>query len=234
MIKGILFDKDGILVEFQTMWHQIMTNVFVRMEAELDFCQEDIEKLKKISGYENEGFTEESAVQSLSTRELIKMWSEHLEFENVHLNERLFEIFQHSSLEKNIDIRLLKGVEESLKYLKGKGYVLGVATADTKESAIYNLGKTNILKYFSFIGSDDGEMLAKPNADMANRFCRKEGIKKEELLIMGDSMVDFQFAKVAQAQFVGLKAEYGELKNLVESDIVLVDNMPAMIREMNL
>lgn len=219
MIKGILFDKDGTLIEFESMWHQIMTLVFEQLG------EENVEKLKEISGYTQVGFEAESIIQYLNTRDIIELWMKEIKH---HTKEEVFDIFESCAVDERVDIQLLPHVKESLAYLHEMGYTLGIATADTTNSTIYNLSQCHIQNYFSFIGSDDGLLIPKPHSDMAVRFARHSRLTTDQILIVGDSVSDYKFSVNANADFVGIKADYGALESYKDS-IVLVDDLKEMI-----
>ncbi|WP_461205646.1 HAD family hydrolase [Clostridium sp. DL1XJH146] len=236
MIKGILFDKDGTLIEFESMWHGIMKEVFKQIEELIGLKREEIQNLKRISGYTEEGFLPESVIQYVSTRKIIELWVKHLDADNINDNvfEEIFDIFEKVAIFADIDVNLLDGVAESLDYFYKKGYYLGIATADTKSSAVHSLCQAKIFQYFSFIGADDGEMRAKPSTDMADRFCELVGISKDELLIVGDSVNDYNFAKASGAEFIGIDTEYNRLHQIEGDKVVLVKSLIDIIKEKGL
>lgn len=234
MIKGILFDKDGTLIEFERMWHEIMTLVFSNIKNILGYDQLTIEKLMKISGYTKYGFDKESIIQYMSTREIINLWTNQLNITDDNINIQLIDFFNKASINDNLPIYPLDGVLESLLYLKQKGYYLGIATADMPNSTIHSLKKAKIYDYFDFIGTDNGTMKAKPHPDMAYKFSKQIRIQKTELLIVGDSINDYNFAKESGASFAGIKSSYGKLDDCKNRDFILVDSLKTLIDEINL
>ncbi len=234
MIRGILFDKDGTLIEFENMWHRIMALVFSQIKAVWGYDERTIQELMELSGYQESGFSKESAIQYMSTREMIKFWTDYLKADDKDVKNRLLHIFNDASMNDDIPIRALGGVLEGLYYLKDKGYLLGVATADMPEPTINSLKRAGIYDYFDFIGADDGIMKAKPDPDMALRFGRQMNLAKEELLVVGDSVSDYCFAKRSGAAFVGIRSSYGKLDDSPNKDFILVDSLKSLIKEMGL
>ena len=212
MIKGILFDKDGTLVEFQHTWHLIMDSVFQRMAKDFRLDDSAIRSLQTLSGYTVEGFVQESMIQYLSTREIVGKWIDVLGQRGYTAvsGKRLLSVFEETSLKITSPEILLPGVKETLNYLSGNNYILGVATADTTASAVAGLRRTDLLHYFSYIGSDDGLIKPKPYPDMAELFCRRFEFSNSELLIVGDSTSDMLFAENAGAAFAGIIADYNK------------------------
>lgn len=223
MIKGILFDKDGTLIEFESMWYQIMTSVFEQL------VDEDVDKLKALSGYTQSGFQEDSMIQYLSTHEIIHQWMKHIHH---HTFQDVFDIFEKAATENHLEVKLLPNTYESLTYLKSKGYILGIATADTLIPTIYNLEKCQIRDFFSFLGTDNGMTVPKPAPDMVYEFAKIAELEPSEILIVGDSISDHEFAMNAEASFIGIDSDYSTLKTL--ENVEIVDDLMDMIKIKNL
>jgi len=238
MIKGILFDKDGTLIEFEKTWHSIMSVFFKRLVNEHFFTQYQINRLKDIAGYKNEGFQKESIIQYLPTSEIVNCFAREIEFSKKGQKKWAYifmEMIEESAIDDKVEVDLLPLVKEMLDYLSKKDYYLGIATADTEASMMHSLQRTEILHYFHYLGADKGILKGKPNPYMAEEFCRHMGIQKDELLIVGDSLTDLEFAKNAGAGFVGILNPYGAFKNKDNyKDHLLVATLDEMVMEMKL
>ena len=206
MIRAVLFDKDGTLLDFASTWHRIFTNAFGRFRAELGLNEAAVEQLERVTGYRADGFEPESIAQYMSTSGIIDRWAACLDRND--LRERMWQIVQSAATEPSTTIDLLPGVASTLRYLSKKRYHLGVATADSLESTRHGLTRAGILRHFSFLGCDDGTFPAKPDPSMAHEFRRLHGITEHELLIVGDSTSDLEFAGNAAARFVGIATAY--------------------------
>ncbi|MDK2867319.1 MAG: phosphoglycolate phosphatase [Clostridiales bacterium] len=224
MIKGILFDKDGTLIEFEETWHYIMGAVFERMLDSGIANAESIRQIKMFSGYLTDGFELESNIQHLPTSELIEGWLKIIEVnEGVTIGDahryrnRVMRILDEVSLDERVPIKALDGVMETLQYLYEKGYCLGIATADRQKSMFSALCKLGAIQFFDYFGSDDGDTQGKPHPEMANKFCAQFDIRPDELIIVGDSMSDYQFARSSGAHFAGLITAYGSLSTAMDS-----------------
>lgn len=241
MIKGILFDKDGTLIEFESMWHQIMTLVFQQLESN-GSSTKLIRRYKEHAGYLEDGFEKESAIQYKSTRTIIQEWLAFEDYESDPNKQRkksyetIMMAFETAAIDLRVTIYPLKGVHPALNYLVEKGYTLGIATADTYASTLHSLKNAELLEYFSFIGSDDGVMRPKPDIDMAQRFCKNAEITSDELLIIGDSINDFRFAQNAGAAFAGISGPHSKLSTLqTKKDPPIMGTcLNSIIKEMNL
>ncbi len=239
MIKGILFDKDGTLIEFQGVWHEIIRRILMELANRYQCSQDVIEKLKAVSGYTEDGFAPESMIQYATTTQITELWYDVI----LHSGEQgkgrmnykdLLQLFEEKSLEEDIEFHAVQGARELLEFLKEKDYILGIATADTFHSSILSLEKAGILPYFQYIGCNEDGMKPKPERDMAIRFCSRFEIKPEELLIVGDSVVDMQFAENAGANFIGIQAAYNDYSTFHAHNWQSVTNIRNIIQSYGL
>lgn len=236
MIKGILFDKDGTLIEFRDYWHVVISRLFAILEKKYKLKPETVLLLKEISGYLPDGFQKESIIQYAATSQIIASWNEIIKREEGKTpgREKLFALFEEVALSEDIEIRSLPGVNRLLPYLKEKGYLLGIATADSRKSAVHSLGRAGLLEYFDYIGCNEDNTQAKPSPQMAYTFCSQAGIKTEELLIVGDSVTDMEFAENAGASFAGLLTEYNDHARIEELTATTVTTIDEIIEKYHL
>jgi phosphoglycolate phosphatase-like HAD superfamily hydrolase len=117
----------------------------------------------------------------------------------------LLGLIEQLSLAEDVPYVALPHVPETLGYLRGKGYKLGVATVDTYTATVAGLQKTGILEYFDYLGAGE-DAKPKPDTSLADRFCRACGVLPGELLIVGDGENDMLFAQNVGAHFIGIDA----------------------------
>ena len=239
MIKGILFDKDGTLIEFQSVWHDIIGKILIELEKTYHFSKELLEKIKVVSGYEEDDFIKESIIQYCATSQIVEIWyniineagdEEHKEI----TSQELMKLFEEKAVDEGIKVEALEGVKDLLSYLKKKYYILGVATADTYASTVFSLKKAELISYFDYIGCNEEGVPPKPARDMAVRFCEVHHLKPEELLIVGDSVTDMLFAENAKANFIGLKTQYNDYEEFTKHNRKFVRRLEDIIEEFGL
>jgi len=109
------------------------------------------------------------------------------------------------------DIVLYDGIEDLLIDLKGK-YILSVATNASVQFAKKMLDFLNISQYFQLIVGADMVDTPKPSPDMLVKTLEILNIKKEEAMLVGDSMKDARAAQNANMDFIlvnwGFSKEY--------------------------
>lgn len=223
MIKGVLFDKDGTLIEFEQTWIQIFESFLYELILQ-GVQDKDIQAVKELAGYNEGAFVKESNMQYLSTCDIIKLWNEPLEkyFKD---EEEILKLFNLSCIDDKVNVILLDGVKEVLKYLKDKNYYMGIATADSNISTTHSLRKAGIYEFFDYIGSDDGCNLPKPDPQMARKFALENSLASNEILIVGDSVSDMKFAKNSNSQFCGIRSNNNKYEEFIDAGYETVTNI---------
>ncbi|WP_243291587.1 HAD family hydrolase [Bacillus sp. FJAT-47783] len=228
-IKGILFDKDGTILKFHGLWPQVLKQLVknicnryrVKNEAELTH-----QLLSSIGVTETEilpngifasGTTDdiaESFLEVLKKNDIIEekeRLKQYLEKELVQLvKEQKHLIFPTADL------------HDLFSNLKKKGIKLGIATADDYDITMICLKALNVTDYFDFIGTSDFYE-KKPSPHMFQVFCEKFNLASKEVAMVGDNLVDMQFASNSQAGLkVGVLTGTSLIEDLAnESDYVI-------------
>jgi len=238
-IKGILLDKDGTLIEFEETWHKVFQSIFQELEQVYGLSKEEIQRLKKLSGFHEQGFEKESLIQYAPVEEILRQWMEALKPEEDGLSgeikitkESLAELLERHSKGPNAQITPLDNTLETIRKFHKKGYILGIATADSKESTLHNLEVLGIESCFHFIGSDDGYFRGKPDPHMGEEFCRKFQLEPWEVLYVGDSIADMVFAQNNGFYFTGIKSSHNEYERFIKNNYPVVENIGELEEEL--
>jgi phosphoglycolate phosphatase len=212
MIKGVLFDKDGTLLEFHSTQHSIYAALLARLRDDYRVPDSLLRQLSEALGHLPDGLAPDSLLQ-FSTNEQIaqalfdtcRSYAEGRRWQLPFGADDLLELIERLSLGADVPYVALPHVLETLGYLRKKGYRLGVATVDTHAATVAGLQKTGILEYFDYLGTGEASR-PKPDTSLADGFCSECGILPNELLIVGDGENDMLFARNVGAHFVGIDA----------------------------
>ncbi len=211
MIKGIMFDKDGTLMDFNTTQHHILTSVLLDLRENYNISDQVINTVEQALGYLPEKLTSESLLQHSTTTKIVEAMIQAKSNcapdskEDLLSNaSELFDLYNDHATGESVPYVLLPGVKDLFDYLDGKNYELGIATADTYEATIAGLEKTGLSTFFDYLGTDNSAKEPKPSPFMAITFCKQVNISMSELLVVGDSENDMLFAENAGAHFIGM------------------------------
>jgi beta-phosphoglucomutase len=94
-------------------------------------------------------------------------------------------------------VDLNDGIVHLLDFLKLNGYVIGLATSNSKKNTTSVLIKNNLLDYFSFLVYGDDVGIAKPDPAIYKICIKRSGFKKNQILVIEDSKNGFNSAKNA-------------------------------------
>lgn len=103
--------------------------------------------------------------------------------------------FQLENADKLVTI--FPGIKELLADLKAAGYVLGIVTSRTRESALRYMDMFAITSYFSDLVTCDDTTVHKPNPEPILLAMSKLGASAEESIMIGDSPFDIKCANNA-------------------------------------
>ncbi len=231
-IKGIIFDKDGTLIEFEKTWHKVFRNIFQELEEAYGLSKEEILRIKKLSGFTELGFEKESLIQYAPVEEIIMQWmdvigppKEKETGKKPITKDALSMLLERHSKGPDATVTPLANTLETIQKLYQKGYILGIVTADSKESTLHNVNLLGIESYFKFLGSDDGFFRGKPDPHMGEAFCRKFQLEPNEVLYVGDSLTDMLFAENNGFYFVGIKGSHNEYEKFIENNYPVIENI---------
>jgi len=210
MIKGILFDKDGTLLEFHSTQHYIYSSVFTCLQDRYRVPGPLLQELREALGHLPDRLKSDSLLQFSTNPQIAeamfdrsKKYAAEHQWQQPFDKNDLLELIEELSLSDDVPYTALPKVPETLRYLKHKGYKLGIATVDTLTATVAGLKKTGIVDYFDYLGTGE-ESKPKPETFLADKFCSQCGITANELLIVGDGKNDMLFAENVGAFFIGV------------------------------
>jgi phosphoglycolate phosphatase len=219
-IRGVLFDKDGTLFDFQSSWGRATADLIAALavtggDAGLSGA------LHAALGFDGQAglFRRDSVVIAGSVedvRRVIAPLVPHLAPED--LRARLTATAATAEMAEAVPLSPL------MTRLAGAGLRLGVATNDAEEAARLHLARAGILARFDFVAGYDSGFGAKPAPGMLLAFARAAGLAPRAVLMVGDSTHDLAAGRAAgmrtAAVLTGI-AHAGDLAPL--ADVVLPD-----------
>jgi len=232
MIKGILFDKDGTLIDF-SLWRDAGIKTIKSIMDEYDLKDEKLfEELKKSIGITENGAEPFGALAYRSHEDLAAELHFVLnKYRNIDLcgfQSHVVELIRKEVLRDDVEFKEMTDIRALYNYLSSKGIKMGLATADSHQSAMHMINKLNLNDCFDFVGSNDGIMKQKPNKDMCIRFCSMYGLAPSEVAIVGDSYNDMVFAQNSGAIGVGVLSGVSCKINLKDVANVIIPTIDSL------
>ncbi|MBQ4528524.1 MAG: HAD family hydrolase [Clostridia bacterium] len=235
-IKGIIFDKDGTLIQFDAFWISVSVNAINQILKELD--REDIpaEEILLSIGVEN-GVANTDGLLCKGTYEQIALAiNDVLKKHNCMVSDEKFVSMVLDAYNRNADLGEVlptcEKIDEVLSSLRSSGIKLAVVTTDNLEITQKCLGKLGIENLFDKIYTDDGDTPVKPDPWCALDFAEQMNMEKDEIIMVGDTMTDVCFAKNAGIGVIGVGANDENRQRLSKhADAVFPDisHIPAFL-----
>jgi phosphoglycolate phosphatase len=231
-IKGVLFDKDGTLIDVTGTWvpayQQLLREVFA------DRDPAEIEAKFVAAGYDpaTGAFRAGSILAQGTTRDIIEVWWPGLDDEGVAEKMKLLDVdYRYLGVRHLKPLMPLKPILEELRQM---GLKLGVATNDTAASAALHMDALNAANLFDVILGADSVKRPKPFGDMIHAFADAVGIQSNEVAMVGDNAHDMETAHDAGAGLaIGVlsgNSAADHLAPLADHVIGTIAELPALLR----
>lgn len=195
-IKGVLFDKDGTLIDVIGTWLPVYREL---LQESFPGRHDMWDRVMLQSGYDPEtsNFRANSLLASGTTDNLVDLWWPDLEPSDRQLRIRLID--EEFRTRSTTHLRTILPLAPLLADLKGRNMKLGIATNDNEASARAHIEALKIGHFVDFIAGYDSVRRAKPAGDMVHAFCSSCGLAPREVAVVGDNPHDLEMGHDAGA-----------------------------------
>jgi phosphoglycolate phosphatase len=226
-IKGVLFDKDGTLIDVTGTWVPAYREILGEI-----FPGETESKLAA-AGYEAQTgkFRAGSILAGGTTRELADIWWPGLPASALDQKVHLLDVVYRDVARRHL--KPLLPLDPVLAPLRRRGMRIGVATNDTAHAARLHLDEIGATHYFDAIIGADTVPRPKPAGDMIEHFARLMRMEPREIAMIGDNPHDMETARnggagLAIAVLTGNAGE-DDIAHLADHVIASIAELPALL-----
>lgn len=187
MIKGLIFDMDGVIIDSSQVIYDIW-NDYLKKNYDKTIPKEDF-----------------GLNFGRSSRDFVEYF-----IKKYHLNttfDKMMPILRKDYYDLINRIHLKKGVKENIPILKKK-YKIALATGAHKEYATLTMKKLHASKYFAYIIGGDEVKQAKPEPDIFLKAAENLGVKPNECIVIEDAILGIRAAKRAGMIAVSIQDEF--------------------------
>ena len=195
MIKAVLFDLDGTLIDTNELIYTSFVKTF-KDKLNIELKKEEVTQFFGIPL----GDPFKKYTNSENVDELVAYYREY--------NEAI-----HDTMCFAFD-----GVKELLTSLRDKGIKIAIVTSKRKELAERGMKIAGIYDFMDVIITPESTTKHKPNGDPAIKACNDLGIDPSEAIMVGDSPFDIYCGKNAGCKTCGVNYTFIDLNVLKESE----------------
>ena len=218
-IKGIVFDKDGTLLDFHGTW---MPKLRAAVSELANGDANVALTMLKIVGFDSHQnrVLGGSVLAAGDNRDISLIWAPLVNQSVDRVEALLNKMFADSTYGDSVAV---KELTPSLNKLAHLGLVLGVATMDSEAGIKATLSDFGCLHLFDYAVGYDSGFGSKPGPGMVLGFCQHTGLKPEEVMVVGDNTHDLHMGQSAGVGFnVGVLTGTSTRSELItDADLVL-------------
>lgn len=195
MIKGIIFDLDGVLVSTDELHYQ----AWKMLADDLDikgFTKEDNARQKGVSRMESLDVVLEKGTRNYTNEEKLSLADQK--------NNYYIKLLQGLTTDD-----ILPGVKETLAKLRERGILIGIGSVSKNTPLI--LEKTGLSPYIDQISCGLDITKSKPDPEVFLVAAKKLKLVPEQCLVVEDSKAGIIAAKAANMRSLGVGPEYDQL-----------------------
>ncbi len=231
-IAGVLFDKDGTLLDYHRSW--LPANKGAALVA-ADGDQALAERLLALGGYDAEQgvILPGSVLAAGTTAEIAALWAEALPGSELEaLTARIDGVFVAAGL---TDATPVTELAPLFQRLKARSLALGIATSDSLQGVMASLGRFGVLELLDFISGYDSGHGNKPGPGPLLAFCDSTGLAPAQVAVVGDNAHDLEMARSGGAGLrVGVltgTSRRNDLEPLADNVLADITELEALLDE---
>jgi len=220
----VIFDKDGTLVCFHTMWNSWCEQLASRMKEET--TKEVSTELYSMLGYDQASKRVRMGMLAEKTHpyimeKVVEMLMTEFKFNKEEATEVMDKTWKDTP--ENMQIKSTGNLGLLFKTLKEQDIKIAICTSDSREGTEEFLTKLSLESMVDLVlCGDDKDSISKPNPHNALFICEKLGVCPSKTIMVGDTPADTIMGQAANLGLtVGVLTGVGDNKDLSDADLIV-------------
>lgn len=205
MIKTVIFDMDGVIVDTEPVHHYAYNQHFEQLNIEVN-----AEMYASFTGNSTKNIFERLKIQFNLAEEVNAL---------VETKRNLF----NDAFDNKEDLYLLDGVGDLIKDLYDNGMQLILASSSATVTIIRVFNRFGLHKYFTHIVSGEDFPKSKPHPAIFLRAAELANTPVENCIVIEDSTNGIMAAKAAGIYCIGYDSFHSKLQDYSLADVVITD-----------
>lgn len=231
---GILFDKDGTLIEAHGVWAPLYRSVLMRLKG---IGEDEANRYLADAGYDValDRVIGGSLIAGGTTAQLVQLWwpdADSAEREQIIRTIDVSDKQAHSMI-----VTPIVELRPVLEGLRAAGYHIGIATNDSSSSTQRHVEQLGIGEVLDAIICADTVSVPKPSGNMIKAFADMTGLQPHEIIMVGDNHHDMEEAINGGAGYkVGVlsgNCVEGQLDHLADVVLAHIGELVAHLEQTN-
>ena len=194
-IRGILFDKDGTLLDFDATW----LPAYRRGAGAIAALARGVQAQSLLAAGGFDAATGRCAPRSVlaagTIGEIAEVWAQACALDAELVERTLEREFREDAATRNAAPVIDLGA--FFANLAARGLVLGVATMDGEAPARTMLDRLGASEHLAFLCGGDSGWGTKPGPGMVDAFLARADLQASEVMVVGDTPHDMEMARAA-------------------------------------
>lgn len=202
MIKAVIFDMDGLLVDSEPFWRK--AHMTVVAEEGFTITEDDVREMA-----------------GRGTDHVVAEWGERFNWDaskNADITERIVKNVISRVAESG---KALPGVYKLIETIKQQGIPMAVASSSSPELIEVTLKKLDVEKFMTVIRSTRDEKNSKPFPDVYLTVARLLDVEPSECLVFEDSLNGVKAAKAAGMRCIAVPELPYDSARFAEADMIV-------------
>lgn len=187
MAEAVIFDKDGVLMLTETVWHRAFQDTLKLYGIDKEYTWEEHQKISGKPTFEVVENLRKEYGLTAPIHEYVEKY-----------RARYKEIFREDGVE------VPEGVKELLKKLKEEDIKVAIGTGSSRESCDLTLEKTGLAEFFDVVITSSDVAQSKPHPETFLLAARGINMQPDQCVVIGDSINDVLGARSAGMKVIAI------------------------------